>query len=165
MNYNLVSIASFIHMKEIICTLLIFYYIYNCIGHDFIHAHGVMFVANIVHKYYWHFLFGFTHLVTSLMEWNWVKHCPASYTKLRNCTLLNTINRLIKTHTALYYIMTGAHCIYAISVHEYIDGIAQDCSNSIANALELLQSCAKPSISGRDEMRSMILCLLGIHQH
>ena len=27
-----------------------------------------------------------------------------------------------------------------------IDGLAQDCSNSIASALELLQSCIKPSI-------------------
>ena len=27
---------------------------------------------------------------------------------------------------------------------EYIDGLVQDCSNSIANALELLQSCTKP---------------------
>ena len=25
-----------------------------------------------------------------------------------------------------------------------IDGLMQDCSNSIANALELLQSCTKP---------------------
>ena len=29
----------------------------------------------------------------------------------------------------------------------YIDGFVQDCSNSIAYALELLQSCTKPSIS------------------
>ena len=29
---------------------------------------------------------------------------------------------------------------------EHIDGLAQDCSNSIATALELLQSCSKPSI-------------------
>ena len=29
-----------------------------------------------------------------------------------------------------------------------IDGLVQDCSNSIANALELLQSCTKPSICG-----------------
>ena len=29
----------------------------------------------------------------------------------------------------------------------YIDGSVQDCSNSIANALELLQSCTKPSTS------------------
>ena len=28
----------------------------------------------------------------------------------------------------------------------YIDGLLQECSNSIANALELLQSCNKPSI-------------------
>ena len=28
----------------------------------------------------------------------------------------------------------------------YYDGLVQDCSNSIANALELLQSCTKPSI-------------------
>ena len=34
-------------------------------------------------------------------------------------------------------------------VHDYeddIDGLTQNCSNSIANALELLQSCTKPSI-------------------
>ena len=28
----------------------------------------------------------------------------------------------------------------------YIDGLAQDCSNSIALTMELLQSCAKPAI-------------------
>ena len=28
----------------------------------------------------------------------------------------------------------------------YLDGLVQDCSNSIANALDLLQSCTKPSI-------------------
>ena len=27
-----------------------------------------------------------------------------------------------------------------------VDGLVQDCSNSIANALELLQSCTKPSV-------------------
>ena len=29
---------------------------------------------------------------------------------------------------------------------KYIDVLVQDCSNSIALAMELLQSCAKPSI-------------------
>ena len=29
-----------------------------------------------------------------------------------------------------------------------IDGLVQECSNSIANALELRQSCTKPSICG-----------------
>ena len=35
---------------------------------------------------------------------------------------------------------------YHINSRDNIDGLAQDCSNSIANALELLQSCTKPSI-------------------
>ena len=30
--------------------------------------------------------------------------------------------------------------------HWYVEGLAQDCSNSIANALELSQSCTKPSM-------------------
>ena len=30
--------------------------------------------------------------------------------------------------------------------HRHVDGLAQDYSNSIANALELLQACAKPSM-------------------
>ena len=34
-----------------------------------------------------------------------------------------------------------------ILLHVRIDGLVQDCSNSIADALELLQSCTKPSIS------------------
>ena len=29
---------------------------------------------------------------------------------------------------------------------QYFDGLVQDCSVSIANALDILQSCAKPSI-------------------
>ena len=42
----------------------------------------------------------------------------------------------IDTHAGVY-----------IFLYEYIDGLVQDCSNSIANALELLQSCTKPTIS------------------
>ena len=33
-----------------------------------------------------------------------------------------------------------------LQIHLYVDGLVQDCSNSIANALELLQSCTKPSM-------------------
>ena len=36
------------------------------------------------------------------------------------------------------------NCTWPVS--EYMDGLVQDFSNSIANALELLQSCTKPSI-------------------
>ena len=37
----------------------------------------------------------------------------------------------------------------------HIDGFVQDCSNSIANALELLQSCTKPSTRPITNMRNM----------
>ena len=35
---------------------------------------------------------------------------------------------------------------YLTTTNHHIDGLVQDCSNSIANALELLQSCTKPLI-------------------
>ena len=35
---------------------------------------------------------------------------------------------------------------FAIFNTDYIDGLWQDCRNSIANVLELLQTCAKPPI-------------------
>ena len=41
----------------------------------------------------------------------------------------------------------------------YIDSLVQDCSNSIANALELLQSCPKPSICGWQSNTSVISSL------
>ena len=36
----------------------------------------------------------------------------------------------------------------AVEYYYDIEFLAEDCSNSIANALELLQSCTKPSIYG-----------------
>ena len=36
--------------------------------------------------------------------------------------------------------------IFALYVSDHIDSLLQDCSSFIANALELLQSCVKPSI-------------------
>ena len=41
------------------------------------------------------------------------------------------------------YPHTQSYCNETLS---NIDGLVQDCSNSIANALELLQSCTKPSM-------------------
>ena len=46
--------------------------------------------------------------------------------------------RIHRKHTLI--LVTQSHVKY------HIDGLVQDCSNSIANALELLQSCTKPSI-------------------
>ena len=36
--------------------------------------------------------------------------------------------------------------IYKALIYLHIDGLVQECSNSIANAMELLQSCIKPLI-------------------
>ena len=45
-------------------------------------------------------------------------------------------------------------------MHHHIDGLVQNCSNSIANALELLQSRTKPSIYG--ESGSFLQCYQAI---
>ena len=48
--------------------------------------------------------------------------------------------------------------IYQISIwfpESHIDGLVQNCSNSIANALELLQTCTKPSIYIFEESRDI----------
>ena len=49
---------------------------------------------------------------------------------------------------SLTFLLTGHFFWWYMKLvnNEYIDGLVQDCSNSIANALELLQSCTKPSI-------------------
>ena len=41
--------------------------------------------------------------------------------------------------------MTSLQPIRGPGNHKQVDGLVQDCSNSNANALELLQPCTKPS--------------------
>ena len=48
----------------------------------------------------------------------------------------------------------------AVYLKDYIDGLVQDCSNSIANALELLQSCTEPSLCS---VLSVHYCVLLCH--
>ena len=43
--------------------------------------------------------------------------------------------------------------------HNYVDGLEQDFSNSIANALELLQSCTKPSTWSNRERQCRLVTL------
>ena len=54
--------------------------------------------------------------------------------------------RTAAKQSCLYTSLFQTSCWIYCWRHTYIDGLVQDCSNSIANALELLQSCAKPSI-------------------
>ena len=49
---------------------------------------------------------------------------------------------------------------YAVFCYGYIDGLVQDCSNSIANALELLQSCTKPLVSFSADSCGLYTCVL-----
>ena len=83
------------------------------------------------------FFFFFLHFLNSLVCWCHVASChlvntgsenglvPSHYVK--QCWLVNIVN----TTTTI----------------NNINGLAQDRSNSIANALELLQSCDKPLVS------------------
>ena len=59
----------------------------------------------------------------------------------RSVTQANTRSGRYEGHGA-----RGLRAIMII-VKYYIDGLAQDCDNSSAKALELPQSCAKPSMS------------------
>ena len=70
------------------------------------------------------------------------------------------------------FVRDGSRCDQARVIHDwvgfylwcrsagtamyYIDGLTQDCSNSIANALELLQSCNKPSKWASNELQSLV---------
>ena len=51
---------------------------------------------------------------------------------------------VISLHWNDLVVQTLSHGRHVYPIH--IDVLVQDCSNSIANALELLQSCTKPSI-------------------
>ena len=50
---------------------------------------------------------------------------------------------------------------------QYIDGLVQDCSNSSALAMELLQSCTKPSISLLEFFAKLgnVVQIWRIHEH
>ena len=56
----------------------------------------------------------------------------------------------------------NAKIFFEENAYENIDGLIQDCSNSIANALELLQSCTKPSISSA-KSRPVQVALLSLN--
>ena len=61
---------------------------------------------------------------------------------IRHVTLL-VINGITYFISIYFIVFKSSHC----NSHENnIAGLTQNCSNSIANALELLQSCAKPEV-------------------
>ena len=50
-------------------------------------------------------------------------------------------------HTTIKFYTTKLNSLHTEFYREHTDHLVQDCSNSIANALELLQFCTKPSIN------------------
>ena len=83
----------------------------------------------------------FTHLIDK----------PAVLTSVspRANKSINIIQVIIMTYLWLMNYKKHEHCIIvqAWNYIFYLDGLVQDCSNTVDNALELLQSCTKPSIS------------------
>ena len=60
---------------------------------------------------------------------------------------LEKIACIIKEGIALYWQCASSVCTFGWwDSIQYIDGLVQDCSISIANAMEILQSCTKSSI-------------------
>ena len=60
-----------------------------------------------------------------------------------NQMILDPLCKLIQSFSSNFFVnIVGG----VIILYIYIDGLVQDCSNSTANALELLQSCTKLSI-------------------
>ena len=53
----------------------------------------------------------------------------------------------LTNHSSMWYIIRAYETKQKLLIFQHhIDWLSLDCSNSIANALELLQSCPKPSI-------------------
>ena len=70
-----------------------------------------------------------------MSEKDWVKPAP------NTCMSYQWLSATLQSRLPMNW---SYHCL-ALS-HWYIDGLVQDCSNSIANAMEFLQSCTKPSV-------------------
>ena len=68
------------------------------------------------------------------------------YTVLCDVTVVLMFSKFMYFYL-IQVILTKAHTSEGFLKFKYINGLVQDCSNSIANALELLQSCTKPSTS------------------
>ena len=60
--------------------------------------------------------------------------------------ILGNFDKNAKLMVDSYIILPSISCGYDMPLGNHIDGLVQDCSNSSALAVELLQFCTKPSI-------------------
>ena len=109
----------------------------------------------LYHTYNWNtyiYIHIYIRMIRNASIYNSTVPCSSSTQGLIGSLLASiTQNRVFKTMNPVKY-MHGIVVFYlgwfqtAIPmIYSHIDGLAQDCSNSIAIALELLQFCAKPS--------------------
>ena len=69
--------------------------------------------------------------------------------KYRFAESVTKVKALISfTHFKIFHDASDEVFDEIVSTHPHIHGLVQDCSNSIANALEVLQSCTTLSILG-----------------
>ena len=112
----------------------------NCMLSFLIRRHADAAIAN------WNIawlLWRLAHWIRYQVTWNIVElwigviglFCCVYACLIRRGLYFYQVYRVLRKHQCFMYQYTW-----------YIDGSVQDCSNSVANALELLQSCAKPSI-------------------
>ena len=57
-----------------------------------------------------------------------------------------------------FYFVQILYFVSSLQEQHYLDGLLQDCSITIADALEILQSCTEPSVYGKVlSMLSMVM--------
>ena len=87
-----------------------------------------------------------------LNRWFWSEKCSCSIVIIKAPFLICFLETYdVKPGMKLDIFPKSLTPLYAactIDVTKYIDSLVQDCSNSSALAMELLQSCTKPSICG-----------------
>ena len=71
-------------------------------------------------------------------------HIPSAV-KIKSLTVLIFVTQLDTRDSSVKSVAVG-----------YVDGLVQDCSNSSALAMELLQSCTKPSIYSKPRKKKNI---------
>ena len=73
---------------------------------------------------------------------------PSMSVELKNTLLVTMVasHNMVSYYTINHTIAKAWNWTLVSTVLVYIDGLVQDCGNSISNELELLQSCTKPSL-------------------
>ena len=79
-----------------------------------------------------------------------------NFTEVWNKKQTFSVRKTVQNHVVKHLVLT-------LQIHEpYFDDLVQDCSNSIANTLELLPFCAKPSIYSGSQLDHQLLGVVSL---